>query len=132
MSINDSSITSLAPTNATKSVYDKIKSATTGFMGPKSRTKKTIKLILIIIILIAIVLLIGTLCYRHFFNMNYTNSIYNTMLTASTLGVDPHTRSTGEKVFTGLYGLFCAIFFVTAIGVIVGSIFGMYYEYLLE
>lgn len=90
--------------------------------------KKTLLLTLLIFVIMAIVITIGAFCYKLLFKMSYVDAYYNSMLTASTLGVDPHTKTTGEKMFTGFYGLFCAVLLIAFISTIVAYLSNSYYE----
>lgn len=95
-------------------------------------SKKTVILILIMLAVIFIVIVIGAFFYKTLFNMDTVDAVYNSMLTASTLGVDPHEKTTAEKMFTGIYGLCCAVLLITFIGSIVAYLASAYYQALLD
>ena len=58
--------------------------------------------------------------------MKTIDAVYNTSLTVSNLGIAPHERTTGEKLFTGFYGMLSGIFFISLISTIIAYIFSQY------
>lgn len=92
------------------------------------KNKKVVKLIFFLIILLLILILVGYLGFKYLFGMNNIDAVYNAMITTSTLGLDPHERTSGEKIFTGIYSILAGIFFISLIGAIVSYIFTLYYD----
>lgn len=85
-------------------------------------------LVLIIIILLIIIVAIGFLGYKYLFGMDTVDATYNTLINVSTLGIDPHTRTNGEKLFTGFYSLLAGVFFIATVGVLISLIVSGIYE----
>lgn len=95
---------------------------------PKSNNHhfKALKALIIMISVLIIILVIGFVGYKYIFKMNAIDAAYNTMINVSTLGIDPHTRTDGEKIFTGFYSLLSGVFFIAIIGIVMSYIFSLY------
>ncbi|BCS82878.1 putative potassium channel protein [Cotonvirus japonicus] len=87
---------------------------------------KIIKLIIILFCILCIILVVGVIGYKYLFNMNYVDSVYNTTLTVSTLGIAPGDKTDTEKLFTGIYAVLVGVFFISVVSAVVSYIFTMY------
>ncbi|XWV26894.1 putative potassium channel protein [Tupanvirus soda lake] len=93
-----------------------------------TKQKKALMAIIIIFIILVVILLFGIIGYKYFFGMSWTDAIFNTSITASTLGIAPHERTNAEKIFTSIYAIVSGIFFVTTISTIIAYIFSLYFS----
>lgn len=91
-------------------------------MTNKFKSIKTIKMIFLILGLLLIIFLIGFIGYMFLFGMNFIDAFYNTALTVTTLGVDPHIKTSGEKIFTGIYAIIAGGCFISLIGILIAYI----------
>lgn len=92
------------------------------------KNKKVVKLIIFLLVSLLFLILIGYLGFKYLFGMNSIDAAYNAMITTSTLGLDPHERTSGEKIFTGVYSILAGIFSISLFGAIISYIFSLYYE----
>lgn len=93
-----------------------------------NKTQKTIKALTVILSMILIVLVVGIIGFMYFFKMNFGDALYNTTITAATLGINSHPIKTSEKIFIGTFAMFSSIFFITVTSSIVTYIFNLYYR----
>lgn len=77
----------------------------------------------LIILLLVVVVLVGVIGFKFLFKMSLTDAFYNATITASTLGTDVHERTSGEKIFTGIYGIISCVLIISLISAIISYIF---------
>ena len=77
----------------------------------------------LIILLLVVVVLIGIAGFKFLFKMSFIDAFYNATITASTLGTDVHERTSGEKIFTGIYGIVSCVLIISLISAMISYIF---------
>lgn len=97
-------------------------------MTLQSSNDKIIKSILILAFVFLIVFIIGLVGYGYFFQMDMDDALFNTALTVSNLGITQTVRSPAEKIFTAIYSLISALFFVSLVSSVVAYIFTTYLD----
>lgn len=90
------------------------------------KESRVLEIILILFCVFCVVLIIGVIGYRTLFKMSLIDSIYNTTLTVSTLGIAPGDKTDTEKIFTGVYAIVVGVIFVSFVSAIVSYIFSLY------
>ena len=86
------------------------------------------RFILIIIILFLLGLTIGVLGYKYFFDMTWTDALFNATISMSTLGIAPNEKTAGEKIFTGFYAILSGVFFISLVSAVIQYVFNIYVE----
>ncbi|AGC01719.1 hypothetical protein H012_gp746 [Acanthamoeba polyphaga moumouvirus] len=95
--------------------------------GAKTIKKsRVLEVVLILFCVFCVVIIIGIIGYRTLFKMSLIDSIYNTTLTVSTLGIAPGDKTDAEKIFTGVYAIIVGVIFISFVSAIVSYIFSLY------
>ena len=68
-------------------------------------------------------LLIGMAGYHHFENMNWVDAYVNAAMILSGMGPVGELKTTGGKVFAGLYAIFSGLIMIIATGFVLAPIF---------
>lgn len=81
--------------------------------------------------LIVISLIIGICGYRYFEGMSWIDAYVNAAMILSGMGPISPLATEGGKIFAGTYALFCGIFFLVFIAIIVAPLFHHFFHKLL-
>jgi len=72
----------------------------------------------IALVLVAVSLLVGVLGYHHFAGLGWVDSFYSASMILSGMGPTETLRSSGAKIFAGLYALYSGLILIASTAIV--------------
>lgn len=88
----------------------------------KHFARKILANLLVASIVLFISVLMGTVGYRHFFELSWVDSFYNASMILTGMGPVDKAINSGGKIFASFYAIYSGVAFLTCVAIILGPI----------